>query len=127
MTHELKILPEFFRAVNCGEKNFEIRKNDRDYQKHDVLILKEWDGEKYTGRQIERSVGYIYNGDGSYGLAEGYCILALKRGRPTVTLDSCKDCIDAGGDWECDHVQCRKVIKSQKSGIECKPRGRKLL
>ena len=87
MVHELKILPEYFWAVNSGEKNFEIRKNDRNYQKHDILILKEWDGKEYTGREVERSVGYVYHGDGSFGLAEGYCVLALKHGRPTATLD----------------------------------------
>lgn len=42
MIHELKILPEYFDAVNCGKKNFEIRLNDRNYQKDDELILREW-------------------------------------------------------------------------------------
>ena len=86
--HELKILPEYFWAVKSGEKNFELRKNDRNYQKHDILILKEWSPESgYSGEEVERSIGYIYHGDGSYGLEEGYCILGLKRGRPTVCLD----------------------------------------
>lgn len=86
-THELKILPEYFDAVNSGAKNFEIRKNDRDFQLHDELVLKEWDGWNYTGREQHRWVGYIYHGNDEYGLKKGYCVLALKRSSPTACLD----------------------------------------
>lgn len=85
-THDLKILPEFYQAVKNGEKTFEVRKNDRDFKKYDVIILREWDGEKYTGRWLERSIGYILPG-GAYGIEDGYVVLALKRGRPTACLD----------------------------------------
>ena len=84
MTHEIKILPKYFGAVMSGAKNFEIRKNDRDYKVGDTLILKEWDRGKFTGRELERGVGYIYYGDGTYGLSEDYCVMALKRGKPCV-------------------------------------------
>lgn len=80
MTHEIKILPKYFDAVMSGAKNFEIRKNDRDYKVGDTLILKEWDCGKFTGRELERVVGYIYYGDGTYGLSEGHCVMALKQG-----------------------------------------------
>ena len=77
MTHDLKILPRWFKDITEGGKHFEIRKNDRDYKVGDRLILKEWDGEHYTGCYIERRVGYIYHGTGEYGLEKGYCILDL--------------------------------------------------
>ena len=88
MTHELKILPKYFEAVNCGKKNFEIRINDRNYQEDDELILKEWERGKYTGRECRRWVGYIYHGDGTYGIAENTVIMALKRSAPTACLDN---------------------------------------
>lgn len=50
--HELKILPEYFALQLSGEKRFEVRHNDRDFQIGDTLILNEWDGESYTGRCI---------------------------------------------------------------------------
>lgn len=53
MTHELKILPMYFQAVWDGKKTFEVRKNDRGYKLNDILILKEWDGTKYTGSAVE--------------------------------------------------------------------------
>jgi ASC-1-like (ASCH) protein len=43
--HELKCRPEFFTRVASGQKTFEIRKNDRDFQVGDILILKEHDPE----------------------------------------------------------------------------------
>ena len=74
--HELKILPEYFDAVRCGDKRFELRKNDRDFHKGDVLRLKEWDGEKYTGEEVDVLVRYIlYEWTG--GLQAGYCIMSI--------------------------------------------------
>lgn len=90
MIHELKILPEYFKPVSLYHKNFEIRKNDRNYKVGDELLLKEWDGEKYTGRTFHCFVSYIYYGDGTYGLPEGWCVMALKRGKPMKGYD---------GDW----------------------------
>ena len=86
MTHELKILPEYYNLVASREKTFEIRKNDRDYHAGDTLILKEWDGEKYTGRLVTRYVNYIMYG-GQYGLEDGYCIMNLKVSALKAVLD----------------------------------------
>lgn len=41
MTHDLKILPRYFDAVEDGSKPFEVRRNDRDYQVGDILLLRE--------------------------------------------------------------------------------------
>ena len=80
MVHELKILPKYFKDVVFGYKNFELRKNDRNYLIGDTIILKEWDGEKYTGLECKRFISYILHGTGEYGLQDGYCILGLKSG-----------------------------------------------
>jgi ASC-1-like (ASCH) protein len=50
--HELKILPEWFALQLSGDKRFEVRVDDRNYQVGDTLILNEWDGDSYTGRCI---------------------------------------------------------------------------
>ena len=92
MIHELKILPEYFDAVCRREKTFEIRKNDRGYQVGDTLILREWDGEEFTGREVSRYVNYIFFGTGSYGLEEGYCIMNLKISSTKAVLDYADKC-----------------------------------
>ncbi len=61
MIHELKILPHFFKDVIKGEKTFEIRKNDRPFQKGDLLALNEYDGQYYTGYSCLVYVDYILN------------------------------------------------------------------
>lgn len=51
MIHELKIICNFFNDILFSNKNFEIRKNDRDFKVNDILILKEYNPieKKYTG------------------------------------------------------------------------------
>ena len=73
--HELKIAPHFFDQVRYGNKRFELRKNDRDFGVGDILRLKEWDGEKFTGEEIDVSVRFILH---QYpGLERGYCIMSI--------------------------------------------------
>lgn len=71
--HDLKILPEYFGPVAYGTKSFEIRKNDRDFQVDDILLLKEYNG-AYTGREALMQVTYITD----YEQKDGYVVLAIK-------------------------------------------------
>ena len=91
-THELKILPRWFEDVEKVIKNFEIRRNDRDYKVGDVLRLKEYDRGRYSGREIVKEVEYIYKGDGTYGLSEEFCILGLKACSQTINTDETRPC-----------------------------------
>lgn len=50
-THFLKLSTRFFDDVEKRRKNFEIRWNDRGFIVGDWLVLREWDGEEYTGRE----------------------------------------------------------------------------
>lgn len=83
MNHELKTLPRYFERVLTGEKTFELRKNDRDFQVGDQISLLEFnpdliheENKGYTGRIMGCSISYIFHG-GQYGLESGYCILRL--------------------------------------------------
>lgn len=77
MTHELKILPMYFQAVWDGRKSFEVRKNDRNFKPGDRLLLKEWDGKRYTGSAIIVKVVYMLT-DTIDGISDGYCVLGIK-------------------------------------------------
>ena len=61
MKHEIKCWPEHFRVSWCGDKLFEIRKDDRNYQERDEVVLQEYDPVKreYTGREIEGWITYV--------------------------------------------------------------------
>lgn len=83
MEHELKIKEKYLDRILSGEKTFEVRKNDRDYQSGDVLnfiyILDE------KGKDIDFSlvkndkyweVTYVHKG---LGLKKDYVVLGIKR------------------------------------------------
>lgn len=72
--HELKILPEYFEAVVSGNKRFEIRKNDRNYQKGDILRLNEYQDGQYTGDVHVAEITYITD----YAQQDGYIVLGIK-------------------------------------------------
>jgi hypothetical protein len=80
--HSLKTLSPYFEDVCSGKKDFEIRKNDRDYKTGDLLILRHYvigkDGTEgqFTGPIVTRKIKYILKG-GNFGLADGYVILGL--------------------------------------------------
>ena len=74
MEHELKIYPQYFEDVISGKKKFEIRKNDRKYRVGDILILKEWDNIKYSGREAE--VIYLID-DKFVGIQPGYVVMGI--------------------------------------------------
>ncbi len=45
MRHELKIWPQYYEAVAGGEKTFEVRVNDRNFQRGDEVELRYFDPE----------------------------------------------------------------------------------
>lgn len=75
MVRKLKILPEFFEAVCTGKKSFEIRKNDRNFQVGDKLLLQEFipETQEYTGRVVERRITYITD----FEQKENYVVMAI--------------------------------------------------
>jgi hypothetical protein len=58
--HELKTLKPYFNAIWVGTKLFETRRNDRGFQRGDIVTLMEIrpDGVK-TGRRIDAEVGFV--------------------------------------------------------------------
>lgn len=78
MTHKLKCWPVYYSSLISGDKNFELRENDREYKVGDILEMCEYDiNLGYTGRVSFYLVTYILNG-GVMGLHKGSCIMAIK-------------------------------------------------
>jgi len=87
MEHDLKTGMKVFTHVYNGLKDFELRKNDRNFKESDTLILRETEnsceemsnGSKlvYTGREIECEVTYVMHGP-FYGLMDGWVIMGIE-------------------------------------------------
>jgi hypothetical protein len=80
--HHLKTVDVYFTYIAKGDKTFEVRKNDRDFQVGDILHLIETQdrgvaGYTVTGREHWCQVSYILHG-GNFGIAEGFCVMAIK-------------------------------------------------
>ncbi len=98
-THTLKVEHEYMDAVNSGEKSFEVRRDDRGFQKGDRLILCRYGVERdciahnqgfmdERGKVVssyptndavdrcERTISYVLTG-GQFGIEPGYVVLGI--------------------------------------------------
>ena len=84
MKHTLKILPEFFEAVVNLEKTFEVRKNDRNFELDDGILLVEWDNDlkMHTGRKLWARIAYIL--DNPEYCKKGYVVFGFELGAGTL-------------------------------------------
>lgn len=74
--HELKTLIEHFEDVTNRSKKAELRKNDRDFRIGDFLLLKEWDGESYTGYWFLARITHVLIG--SDYVQKGHAMLSFE-------------------------------------------------
>lgn len=77
--HNLKILNDFADAVLMGDKAFEIRLNDRGYQKGDYIKFQAIDKNGIQNRHCINDKLYqttfVMNG---WGIKNGYVVLGIK-------------------------------------------------
>lgn len=88
-THVLKTWPAFFEPVWAGEKTFEIRFDDRAYQRGDTVELCEWDPHawcecrdrqhrhdddcpRFTGRTVVATIGHVTSSTPPRGNQRGF-------------------------------------------------------
>lgn len=96
-THTLKVENAYMEALDRKEKNFEVRRDDRGFQKGDRLVLVRWGNDGRGGgpgymdtagrvvssqpnspsvHRVERKIKYILTG-GQFGIEPGYVVLAI--------------------------------------------------
>jgi hypothetical protein len=58
---EKKVWPGYIDLIESGQKSYDWRLDDFEIHEGDVLVLREWDPEtkEYTGRHVEKTVGYV--------------------------------------------------------------------
>lgn len=65
-----------FKAIWCGDKTFEIRKNDRNFQERDEIVLQENENgshDGYTGREVSGFITYLT----TYEQKKGYVVFSF--------------------------------------------------
>ena len=80
-----KINKEMFDAINSGKKKFEVRiEDDCKFNEGDILILREFENNKFTGRELRKEITFILGTKECAFLNEddinkhGFTILSLK-------------------------------------------------
>lgn len=89
-THNLKILRDFADAVYRGDKTFEVRKNDRGYQKGDIVVFKAMEDTTLTmpNHPINKTkymITYVLNG---WGIKEDYVVFGIKEVKEALDEDN---------------------------------------
>lgn len=78
MMHRIKLRIEFADAVLSGDKCFEVRLNDRGYQKGDKVQFQVVDGSCEKPHPLDTrmyEITYVING---WGLKNGYVIFGIR-------------------------------------------------
>jgi len=75
--HVLKTDPMIWDAIASGEKRFELRRDDRNYQTGDLVVL--YRGTHSTIPQLHFRVGYILRDAVEWGLRAGFVTFQLEK------------------------------------------------
>ena len=91
--HDLKLATAYFDAVASGEKCFEVRRDDRGFQRGDRLKLRRYGEDDLIGRYgylkrganchrmnadtIEADITYILTG-GQLGIEPGFVVMGIR-------------------------------------------------
>lgn len=80
MTHTIKLREDYIEAVISGDKNFEVRENDRGYQKGDFIKFTPISrrGVEYVDYDLKKKtfeITYVHSG---LGLKENYVVFGIR-------------------------------------------------
>lgn len=105
-THKLKTLPNYWDAIKRGDKNFEVRRDDRGFQRGDTVVLEKycprdgyaWRDPRGHAMTITRQITYVLTG-GQFGIEAGFVVLGLNASAhadsPSSGVNSKPDAIPA--------------------------------
>ena len=89
MTHEIKLDISFCDSVYQGLKTFEVRNNDRGYQKGDLIkfipVGNMLIPVEHPIRDKTYEITYVLSG---WGIKEGYCVFAIKESEAENETDN---------------------------------------
>lgn len=82
--HKLKCWTPYYQATLAGDKKFDVRRDDRGFQKGDIVKLEQYEPEQgyicdpddNIPYSFEKQIKYILTG-GQFGLDPGYVVLGF--------------------------------------------------
>lgn len=78
--HNLKIKDNFYWEVSHGFKKAELRKNDREFAKGDLIHFVNTNGEDFINEPNNvYQITHVLSGVPEYGLNEEYVILSIEK------------------------------------------------
>ncbi len=84
--HHVKSWPQYFASIKEGQRTHDLRRNDREFQVGDLMILAEFDpqAQKYTGETCEVEITSMTSTSqpcavSSEALDPAFCILSIRR------------------------------------------------
>ena len=125
-THEIKLNIEFAEAVLSGEKRFEIRKNDRGYQKGDhvrftvvgdSITLAQMNDEIQALENMEFEITYVISG---WGLENGVIAFGIAdvQDKPEIKCDRKWTTLRDRGDIRRSTWRAIEIYLRRNYGIE---------
>lgn len=79
MTHNIKLKKEFCEAVLCGDKCFEVRENDRNYQRGDYVKFVALDSSGFaTLHPLNKKIYIITYVLAGWGIKDNYVVFGIK-------------------------------------------------
>lgn len=121
--HDIKCWPEFFKHLWSGKKTFEIRKDDREYQAGDTLLLREWtERSGYSGRWIKCDVPFVLGGLWP-GLAPNHVCMSIKeiersRPQPAAAVEApCAEDVRSKTIEECAKIAERENVRVRELAL----------
>lgn len=79
--HYIKCTNPYFTEVKDGIKNFEVRVNDRNYSKGDIVYLMEYDfnNNRFYGRSIKVEITYVLHLSSKvFDSGSKHCVFSFK-------------------------------------------------
>lgn len=89
--HKLKTLPQYWDAIQRGDKTFDVRRDDRGFQRGDILELHRMKKGLLGGYEVELDfnshepkyimlceITYILTG-GQFGIEPGHVVMGIKK------------------------------------------------
>lgn len=80
-THNLKIKEKYLKALDCGCKTFELRRDDRGFKVGDLIHFTVVDekGDEADKYCLDYEITYVLKDVPEYGLQKGYAVLSVRK------------------------------------------------